>query len=78
MAVWQVTITVTIALFLAGHLGAAIWFASGMKVRVDQMTDDLRQLTAEVRALVANEVRMGVMEQRITELEKRFDAGRWS
>lgn len=65
-------IWVPVVVFLIGHLGAAIWFASGLRGQIKYAMDDLKRLTEDVRELTADIKKLAGFEARIAVGEARF------
>ena len=67
---WMIGTLVTISVFLLGHLGAAIWFASRVSAEIRGLVEDLKTLSAEVRTLTEQNQRIAVLDQRVLTLER--------
>jgi hypothetical protein len=69
---------VAIAIFLVGHLGVAIWFASSVSGQLKQLTRDMRDTVMEVKAIAKDATRISVLEQRVVTLEADMREARLS
>ena len=70
MQPWMIGTAITLAIFLFGHLGAAIWFASRVSTEMRTMGEDLKALNVDVRLIGTQNQRISVLEQRILTLEE--------
>ena len=68
----QIEIWLPVVLFLTGHLGAAIWFASTLRTQIKFAMDDLKRLTEDVKELTADIKKLAGFEARIAVSEARF------
>jgi len=60
---------VAIASFLVSHLGLAVWFASKVSVRVEQMAVALENMETDLKELAALDKRLAVLEERVARSE---------
>jgi hypothetical protein len=70
MQPWIIGALVTIGLFLIGHLGGAIWFASRVSTEMRALVADLQKLTGDVRAIATQNQQIAVLDRRILTLEE--------
>lgn len=65
-------ILVALLLFMLGHLGGAIWFASSIKTQVKGLTDLVKTLGADIKLLGGQDVRIALLDQRMIYFEQRL------
>lgn len=68
----MIGVAITLLVFMIGHLGGAIWFASRVNTQMQNMTDDIKQIVSDLRLANAQSERIAVLESRVADLANRL------
>jgi len=71
----MVALWVSVAVFLAGHLGVAIWFGSRVAEQLRRVLSDVDSLARDVKLLAHHDVRLEHLEARVFDLERVWRGG---
>ena len=69
-----ISISVTISIFVVGHLGLTIWWASRVSTLLDYVQKDLKELVSELKTIKEMYVKKEDVGRELAILEKQNEA----